>query len=336
MTDTTPLISVVMATYNRNSALRGLLEALNRQSLSPEHFEVVICDDGSEPPASTATLNFVSDYKLQLLRQNNSGAAAARHNAISHANGDIIVIIDDDMEVDSDFLSQHLRAHEMGADVVVGQIKAPRGQRKLPLYERFHIKQHENLSISARSGKPIHGSALSTGNVSFKRDLYLKVGGFDPVFKQGEDMELGHRFEKAGAKIGFSSDAASYHNSDHYHVSRWINRSFNYGIWESTISQKHPDLPLADPWRYIYLVHPLSRPLFLSAVLMPRLSAVLAKLIMRASFAVDKMGLEGFALKGTTVVFGLQVFRGMREDAGSASESLHRFLTYRTKRKASL
>ena len=42
-----PIISIVTPTYNRKDELIHLIESIQRQSLSPEYFEMIISDDGS-------------------------------------------------------------------------------------------------------------------------------------------------------------------------------------------------------------------------------------------------------------------------------------------------
>ena len=45
-----PLVSVVVSTYNRPARLAQLLQALRDQTLPAEAFEVIVVDNGSEPP----------------------------------------------------------------------------------------------------------------------------------------------------------------------------------------------------------------------------------------------------------------------------------------------
>jgi glycosyltransferase involved in cell wall biosynthesis len=42
------LISVIVATYNREAALDAVLRALSQQT--DRHFEIIVADDGSEGP----------------------------------------------------------------------------------------------------------------------------------------------------------------------------------------------------------------------------------------------------------------------------------------------
>ena len=79
-------------------------------------------------------------------------------------------------------------------------------------------------------------------------------------------------------------------------------------------------------------MHLLARPLLLLCVLSPALGGVVARLGMAVSQAVDALGLGRLAVTGTTVVYGMQYFRGLRDEAGSlaaARADLKRYLATR-------
>ena len=328
-----PKLSVVVATYNRGPSLCALLEDLARQDIGADQFEVVLIDDGSKVPAWSHVARLTLPYPLHHTRQENAGAAAARQRGVEQASGEIVVILDDDMHIEPGFLRAHLKAHEAGADVVLGHIHAPDDEAERALHERFHMDTLKKFVRGFRDGsrKP-RGVNLCTGNVSFPRQLFLKVGGFDPSLKRSEDRELGVRFEAAGANIVFAEDAISFHKSDHDSLERWLSVAFNYGIYDRKISKKHEAMESADPWRFIFQVNPISRPLLLLSAFAPTAGKQLSKAAVIASEALDERGLQDVALKGLTLVYGLEYFRGMREDAGSPRALLKDFARYLRKR----
>jgi hypothetical protein len=188
----------------------------------------------------------------------------------------------------------------------------------MPLFERYHAAMLDRFVEEVRSGlrKP-QGMDVCTGNVSFPRADYLAVGGFDESLARSEDAEIGVRFQKAGLIFVFSEEAYSLHSSDHQSLRVWIHRAFLYGIYDVRIARKHPDLPEADPWRFLALVNPLSRPLLLAAALVPAVGWLLARVALAASLVVDRLGAERSAIAGTTLAYGAEYFRGVRREAGS-------------------
>lgn len=330
---TTPALSVVLAAYNRSSALRLLLEDLAAQTLDAHAFEVVVVDDGSRQPVQEALHDFATPYALRIVRQENAGAAAARDRGVRLAKAPIVVITDDDMRVQPDFLRQHQDAHASGATVVLGHIASSSNLSRLPVFERFHAAQLERFVRGVREGRTVvRGVHVCTGNLSFRREDYLALGGFDAGLKRSEDRELGVRLEKSGAKLVFAVDAITRHESDHTDLDVWLRRCFHYGVYDRKIAAKHPDVEMADPWRFFFLVSAVSRPLLLTAVLLPQPMQHATGLVVRAAERLDASGQERLAVAATTLAYGLEYFRGMRAEAGSLRACAQDFIGYLGKR----
>jgi len=319
-------LTVVVATFNRSRLLLNLFADLARQDLvdpasGAPAFDLILVDDGSREPARAALAGQTFPFRYQLIEQANAGAAAARDRGIRAASGEVIVIVDDDMQLPTGFLRAHLAAHEAGKTLVLGCIRSSDALASMPLFERFHAWQLEQQRAAATRGEPVHGAALCTGNVSFRREAYLRVGGFDPALQRSEDRDLGIRLEQDGAQIAFSEAAFTTHHSDHESLEIFLRRAFLYGVYDSRIAQKHPQLPAVSPWAFLAQVNPISRPFLLFAVRAPRAAETLARAAMALSSLLARAGLEALALRGTTLVYGMQYFRGVREEAGSRARA---------------
>ncbi|MHB8877316.1 MAG: glycosyltransferase family 2 protein, partial [Myxococcaceae bacterium] len=152
MCEGVPRVSVVVATFERRRLLVRLLNQLAQQTLAPELFEVVVVDDGSTEPVAPSLSKLQPPYPLTLERQPNAGAAAARHRGVLLARGEIIVIVDDDMQVDPDFLERHLEAHGKGRVAVLGRIRADPDIRQMPLFERWYAQRLDGGAEAVRRG----------------------------------------------------------------------------------------------------------------------------------------------------------------------------------------
>src|SRR5689334_17566110 len=107
-------LSVIIATFNRGESVGRLMAQLDRQSLAPNEFEVIVVDDGSFTPVEPSLRRVAVSYAMSVVTQENAGPAAARHRGIMRARGDVLVLLDDDMIVDEEFLASHLAAHPDG------------------------------------------------------------------------------------------------------------------------------------------------------------------------------------------------------------------------------
>ena len=327
-----PELSVVVATYNRENLVRELVADFAKQTLSTDAFEVVIVDDGSKVPVKPSLARHEAAFALRVIEQPNAGAAAARHRGIVEARGEIILIVDDDMRLPPALLEEHLRRHRAGYTVVLGHIRAAPRLDQMPLFERFHAQQLDRQVAAFRRGVPARGVHLCTGNVSFRRADYLAVGGFDRNLARSEDRDLGIRLEQAGARFTFAEDAYTVHESDHTDLHVWLRRAYLYGIYDSRIGAKHGDMPSVSPWRFLFLVHPVSRPLLLATTAAPNAGKIAARGLMAVCDWLDDKGWEQAALKGTTLVYGIEYFRGMREQAGSLLGAARGLLAYTRQR----
>jgi glycosyltransferase involved in cell wall biosynthesis len=320
-----PRISVVISTFNRLPLLQELLDALARQTIGTPNFEVIIVDDGSKEPVAQMLERRSDAFPLTVITQKNAGAAAARHAGIMKARGELIVITDDDMLMPPDFLAEHQKVHDAGHTVALGHIAAADDLGRKPLFERFHADQLARFVARYRDNPTaVRGVMVCTGNVSFRRADYLQVGGFDRSLDRSEDRELGVRLQKAGAKLYFAEKAVTTHRSEHTDLSVWMRRNYNYGVYDSRIHHKHPDRLDADPWHFLFLVNPVSRAVLMTSVTAPPLGKFLSRAAYKTAETVGALHprLERLAIAGATLSYGLEYFRGVREEAGSLRKSL--------------
>jgi serine acetyltransferase/GT2 family glycosyltransferase len=321
-------VSVIVATYNRPASLVKILEALALQA--EPAFEVVVVDDGSRESAEPAVAPFMSRLRLVFHRQANGGAAAARQRGATLATGRLLVFLDDDMVLRPGFLRAHVEAHTQPKQVVMGRLLADQNLADMPLFERFYARMLDRMADGVRSGTTsLRGTELYTGNLSIERDFFFEVGGFDTTFGQIEDAELGIRLEAAGATFHLSEAAATIHASDHTSRDKWFARSVKDGLHWMRLARKHRQAAHANPWRHLHGVNPLSRPVLALVALVPGLGKPLAQATFRAAEGLDALGLGKLALAGTTLVYGIQYFQGVRQETGTLTDVLREYRDFR-------
>ena len=314
-------VSVVIATYNRPELLRRLFEQLDDQTIAASRYEVIAVDDGSKEDTREKLAGLKTRYSLRIERQANAGAAVARQRGVDLASGKIIVVVDDDMQVKPTFLEKHLAKHLDDKTVVLGRLRPDAKLADMPLFERFYARVLANKAEAFASGKtPVRGHDVYTGNVSFPRQLFLDAGGFDAQFRALEDEELGIRFEKAGANFAFANEAESLHGSDWTSMKAWMARAQRDGLYQTKVARKHPDHPEASPWRHLPNLNPVSRPFMALSLAAPGATSLLANAAIRTAAAFDKVGLEPVAIAGATFVYGIQYYRGVRQETGGVMD----------------
>lgn len=323
-------VSVVIATYNRPELLRRLLEQLDLQTLDPSRYEVIAVDDGSREDARAKLAGLKTRYSLRIERQENAGAAVARQRGVDLASGKIIVVVDDDMQVRATFLENHIAKHENDNTVVLGRLRPDAKLADMPLFERFYARVLAAKAEAFAAGKAqVRGHDVYTGNVSFPRKLFLEAGGFDASFRALEDEELGIRLEKAGATFAFANDAESIHGSDWTSMKAWMARAYRDGVYQAKVSRKHPDHPESSPWRHLPNLNPVSRPFMALSLAAPAATSLIAGAAIRTAAAFDKVGLEPVAIAGATFVYGIQYYRGVRQETGGVGDVVREYREFK-------
>jgi GT2 family glycosyltransferase len=95
-------VSVIIPSFGGQRSLPILLSSLGRQRY--RNFEVVVVDDGSEPPLWSTVVRWADlaapDFPLRVVRcEVNSGYSVARNIGIQCADSETLVMTDDDMRI---------------------------------------------------------------------------------------------------------------------------------------------------------------------------------------------------------------------------------------------
>ena len=200
-----PKVSVVVPTHGRAARLARLVTALEKQTLGPEDFEVLIVDDASpdETPKELGRLARSSPLALRVLRQaERLGPAAARNVGWRAAGAPVVAFTDDDCVPEPDWLRAGLEAMADGARVVVGHTAPP----------------PEELALAtapfSRAMEVDEARFFETCNVFYRRVDLDAAHGFDERFRRpsGEDTDLGLRVVDLGVTPVYASGAVVRHD----------------------------------------------------------------------------------------------------------------------------
>ncbi|MEU4230264.1 glycosyltransferase [Nonomuraea sp. NPDC026600] len=197
-------VSVVIPAYNCAPALARTVAALAEQTYPAELVEVVVADDGSEPPLDLPGVRVVRVGE-------GWGRGAARETGRLAATGEVIHWLDSDMVLAPDHLEAHMRWHHLiDHAVVISDIRfvAALGEEGTRTeYTRMTLESSRMLKDAGPSAYLLHTGA----STSVRADLLREAGGVDTGLNMAEDTVLGYRLAQAGAVFIPDEQARAWH-----------------------------------------------------------------------------------------------------------------------------
>lgn len=122
-------VSIVIPAFNRVEPLRQTLQSAKTAARAlHEPVEIILVDDGSEPPLKSLLANSTDSEILRIIRQPNSGSIVARQTGLHAAQGEYVLFLDSDDLIAPEKLSRHVKQmRAVSADIAyddVGEIPA--------------------------------------------------------------------------------------------------------------------------------------------------------------------------------------------------------------------
>ena len=241
----TPVFSVIVPTYNRQAVLQECLDALARQTMRPETFEVIVVDDGSTDSTEQFCRSYQTNYSFQYLRQLNAGAGATRRRGVQHARGEYLLLINDDTIAATDLLAEHCKAHQNRQDArqcVLGDFCFPAAAQQRALTRFLTQSSFFFPQVTLRAGEYWEYTYVVTCNLSVRRDAVLAVGSFDARFRVAEDSDLGLRLSRKGFCVRYVPEAQATHQHLPFTIPDLLRRAAAYGANQLAFLRKHPAL----------------------------------------------------------------------------------------------
>jgi glycosyltransferase involved in cell wall biosynthesis len=210
-----PVLSVIICTYNRADLLKQALEALVGQTLSRDEFEVVVIDDGSSDNTAGVAASFSDILPLKYFHQNNAGLASARNHGIFTARGKILLFLDDDDIAAPNLLEEHVKTHRKYSGDNYAVLHHTAWDPKLSITPVMHFVTDIGCFLFAypyiKHGDILDYRNFWGGRTSCKRSFLIDHGIFNPAFRFGnEDTELGYRLSKQGLRVVYNASAVAY------------------------------------------------------------------------------------------------------------------------------
>jgi glycosyltransferase involved in cell wall biosynthesis/SAM-dependent methyltransferase len=187
-----PAVSVVIPCYNQAEFLPEAVQSIVNQTF--RDWECIIVDDGSTDETSEVADSLIAKYadkRIRLLEKENGGLADARNTGIMAATADWILLLDSDDIYGPQFLEGAFNI--IHADSSVNVVFANP--------QKFGAKSGEWVPEDYTPQKILSYNTI-VGTSLFKRQLWEKVGGYNPSIPWGaEDWDFWISCSKLGLVV---------------------------------------------------------------------------------------------------------------------------------------
>ena len=242
-------VSVVVCTYahKRYDDFVEGVESVLEQTYEP--LEVVLVVDGNDDVFELVQADFGDrEDVVTHCNSENRGVSSSRTRGAELASGDVVAFIDDDAIADPDWISELVDVYESTGALAVGGRMTGEWVPGRPWYlpEEFYWLVGVTYPGFADDGAEVRNTFES--NISFRRDVFLELGGFDPelgptaeTYSHSEGAEIGARLQaKYGRGVIYTSDAVVRHKVFEHRIQLWwlFQRAFEQGVSKRTMEQR--------------------------------------------------------------------------------------------------
>ncbi|HKU86616.1 MAG TPA: glycosyltransferase [Casimicrobiaceae bacterium] len=198
-----PTISVVVCTRDRARRLSTCLHHLALARSACSHVsEIVVVDNGSRDDTRDIVHAHAETLPIRCVLEARPGLSIARNRGIVAARGALIAFTDDDCNVDRDWMQAIVDAFASRPELsILGGMVAPADDGDRTVSLRTHGEAKSVVSADAIL------AVMSGCNMAFRRDVFGRIGGFDPAFGKGrrigsaEDLDFMYRALRRGLSI---------------------------------------------------------------------------------------------------------------------------------------
>lgn len=232
------LVSVIITTKNEDDVIGILLKSLERQTY--KNIEVILVDNSSIDDTS----KIVQTYKKIKIYNWGPERSAQRNYGVKKSLGDYLLFLDADMKLFPRVIERCVTVikskKNIGSVIIPEQSIAFTFWEKVKAFERsFYNEKGDSITDAARF---------------FKKDAFLKSGGYDETITGPEDWDLPETIRELGYQDGRIFEKI-YHRERATSLLTLFIKKFHYGLYADRYLRKH-NISFFSP-KTVYFLRPL-------------------------------------------------------------------------------
>lgn len=217
------MVSIVIPNWNGVELLKENLPSVLVAAKGVR--EIIIVDDHSEDDSITMLQEKFPNILL-VRKQKHEGFSSTVNVGVAKATGDIVILLNTDIQPESNFLAPLLSHFEDSKVFAVGCMDKSvedgtvilRGRGEAVWKHGFYIHWRGEIDESDTAW-------VSCGSGAFQKDIWMKLGGLDTIFNPfyWEDIDLSYRARLAGYKLVFEPKSIV----NHFHEEGMVKQKYS-------------------------------------------------------------------------------------------------------------
>lgn len=202
--------SIIIPVYNRPDEVDDLLYSLTLQTYT--NFEVLIIEDGSTVPCETVVQRYEEKLKIRYFVIPNGGPSGARNYGARISEGEYLLILDSDCILPETYLEAVERSlNETKADAFGGPDCAHPSFNAIQKAISYAMTSFFTTGGIRGGKKKLDQFYPRSFNMGIRRDVFIKLDGFDTSMRYGEDIDFSTRIIQGGYTTRLFPEAYVYH-----------------------------------------------------------------------------------------------------------------------------
>ncbi len=207
-----PLVSIIIPVFNRADIICNTLDSILRQTYT--NTEIVVVDDGSTDKISEVIGDYIKRYgkdKVIYIYQDNAGPSFARNRGLHECHGELVCFFDsDDIMMPERIEKQTLEMIKQHSDLCLAGI-------------HYMNRDKDIIPSLVIDSEFVHSFILNKNDVFmgtqgwlFKRNILLKIKGYDEKLRNYEDCDLVFRYiaSQDNLKVSIIPSVLTLYNDD--------------------------------------------------------------------------------------------------------------------------
>lgn len=211
-------ISIVIPNFNGAHYLGPCLESIRKMTLPRHLYETIVIDNGSQDNSREVVNRFTPWVKLITLDRN-TGFSGAVNIGIKASKGEFVVLLNNDTEVETDWLEELVQCIEKDENVFSVSSKMLRFNERSIIDDagdQYTLMgwafQRGNGLNQEKYNRDIECFSSCAGAAIYRKAIFDQIGYFDEnFFAYMEDVDIGYRARIFGYRNLYCSQAVVYH-----------------------------------------------------------------------------------------------------------------------------